>query len=308
MIADSQPPVAFLVFNRPDCTRRVFAAIRAARPSKLLVVADGPRAGHPTDDADCRAVRTIIEDGVDWDCEVLTHFSPTNLGCRQRVASGLDWVFAQVEQAIILEDDCLPAPEFFVFCARMLERFREDDRVLMIGGTNYLLNEMQLPESYFFSRYFAIWGWATWRRAWRLYNRQMDGWPAMRDAGGLRGFYPQEFMVNYMSRLFDTGVQPGCNTWDIQWFYTCLTNKGLSIVPRVNLISNIGLVGTHTSDDHSNHNFPVFPFDAVNLVHPSLVAPHPDYDAAFYERKLKPVTRLDRWRNRLGRWRAKLAG
>ena len=307
MIPVAQAPVALLVFNRPDCTRQVFAAVRAARPPKLLVVADGPRASHATDDADCREVRRIIEGGVDWPCEVLTNFAPANLGCRQRVASGLDWVFEQVEEAIILEDDCLPAPAFFPFCDQMLARFREDERVMMIGGTNYLLDEMKLAESYFFSRYFAIWGWATWRRAWRQYDRQMAGWPALRDAGQLWAFYSQEFMVQYMTRLFDCALQPACDTWDIQWFYSCLFNHGLAIVPRVNLVSNLGVVGTHTGEDQSNNFLPVFPFDAANLRHPLKLHPNHGYDTALYERKLKPASRPQRWQAKLRRWRSQLA-
>lgn len=153
-------PVAFLIFNRPDTTRRVFAEIAKARPPKLLVVADGPRADHPDDVEKCAAVRAII-DGIDWDCKVLTNYSDINLGCKRRVSSGLDWVFDTVEEAIILEDDCLPHPAFFRFCEEMLNKYRDDKRIAMISGDNFQFGRKRTEYSYYFSRYPHIWGWAS---------------------------------------------------------------------------------------------------------------------------------------------------
>ena len=112
-------PVAFLIFNRPHTTQRVFAEIAKARPPKLLVVADGPRNDRPGEAELCAQTRAII-DQVDWDCEVLTHYADKNMGCKKRIASGIDWVFTQVEEAIILEDDCLPEASFFQFCEENL--------------------------------------------------------------------------------------------------------------------------------------------------------------------------------------------
>ena len=154
-------PVAFLVFNRPETTRRVFAEIAKARPRKLLLVADGPRRQLPDEHARCREVRQIVS-GVDWDCEILTNYSEDNLGCVVRVSTGIDWVFTQVEDAIILEDDCLPHPTFFRFCDEMLEMYRVDDRIMTISGDNFQFGRRRWNYSYYFSRYPHIWGWATW--------------------------------------------------------------------------------------------------------------------------------------------------
>jgi hypothetical protein len=156
-------PIAFFIFNRPDTTARVFEAIRQAQPSKLLVVADGPRSTRPGEAEKCAATRAII-DQVDWECEVLTNYSDVNLGCRHRVSSGLDWVFEQVEEAIILEDDCLPHPTFFRFCEELLEWYRHDHRIVAISGDNFQNGHQSGEFSYYFSRYVHIWGWATWRR------------------------------------------------------------------------------------------------------------------------------------------------
>jgi len=280
-------PVALLIFNRPDTTERVFEAIRAARPTKLLVVADGPRPDRHGEAERCSAARAVIE-RVDWDCQVFTNFANSNLGCKLRVASGLDWVFDTVEEAIILEDDCVPHADFFPFCAALLEKYRMDERVMMIGGTNYMLH-LDIPESYFFSRYFAIWGWATWRRAWALYDINMPNWETYKAQKTLRNFYSRPDMLYYFTAAFDAAYYDQIDTWDLQWFYCCLFNNGLSAVPRVNLISNIGLEGSHTDriSTHSNFFKPVFPLDPAHLRHPVHVFTNMTYDNLLFTRNIK---------------------
>lgn len=177
--------IAFCIFNRPDRTQQVFQAIREAQPSQLLVIADGPRSGHPNDLEDCQITRSII-DQVDWDCEVLTNFSDINLGCRQRISSGLDWVFEQVEEAIILEDDCLPDPSFFPYCQELLERYRDTPEVMMISGNNFQFGHNPVEHSYYFSHYGHVWGWATWRRAWQKYDNSLAQWPQLRNTNWLQ--------------------------------------------------------------------------------------------------------------------------
>ncbi|MEW6491011.1 MAG: glycosyltransferase family 2 protein, partial [Cyanobacteriota bacterium] len=161
-------PVVFIIFNRPDTTQKVFEAIRQAHPPLLFVIADGPRPNKPGEDQKCAATRAII-DQVDWDCEVLTNYSEINLGCERRVSSGLNWVFDTVEEAIILEDDCLPHPTFFSFCEELLDYYRNDQRVMVITGQNVQFGRKRTDYTYYFSRYNHCWGWASWRRAWRSY-------------------------------------------------------------------------------------------------------------------------------------------
>ena len=157
--------VALLVFNRPEITRRLVAAVHTAKPSKVLIFGDGARADHPEDIELVRATRAVVS-AAPWECEVLTNYSEVNLGTKYRPATGLDWVFDTVEQAIFLEDDCLPHPSFFRFCGELLERYRDDERVRMISGNNFGRGPRASDESYFFSQYVGIWGWANWRRAW----------------------------------------------------------------------------------------------------------------------------------------------
>ena len=281
-----ETPVAFLIFNRPEATARVFAEIARARPPKLLVVADGPRPDRPGEAEKCTAARAIIKQ-VDWPCEVLTNYAKTNLGCGRRVSSGLDWVFDTVDEAIILEDDCLPHPDFFRFCAELLNRYRENERVMMITGSNPLLR-LDIPESYLFSRYFQVWGWASWRRAWQKYDFELTDWPQLKAQKQIRSFYPQPYMVRHVTKMFDLVYHGRIGTWDIQWFYCCLFNNGLCVVPRVNLISNIGFVGTHTTGGMDDaFLLPTFAVEVENLRHPDRVLPDLLYDQGLFEKRIK---------------------
>ena len=232
-------PVAFIIFNRPETTKRVFEEIAKARPQKLLVIADGPRVDHLDDVEKCAAVRDII-DGVDWDYEVLKNYSDVNLGCKRRVSSGLDWVFDTFEEAIILEDDCLPHPTFFRFCEELLERYRDDDRVMHIGGNNFLCSRENLKYSYYFSMYSQIWGWATWRRAWKYYDVEMKLWPTIRDNEWMESIFDDKQYANYRKKIWDNTYNGKIDTWDYQWLFAMLIQNGVSILPKMNLISNIG--------------------------------------------------------------------
>ncbi len=119
MIEVLHTPVALVVYNRPERTARVFEAVRQARPSHLFVIADGPHPSRQGDTERCAAVRAIVEQ-VDWPCQVARDYADTNLGLKRRVEGGLSWLFGCVEEAIILEDDCLPHPCFFSFCQELL--------------------------------------------------------------------------------------------------------------------------------------------------------------------------------------------
>lgn len=241
-------PVVFIIFNRPDKTLITFDAIAKARPTKLLVIADGPRTSVAGELELCEKTRKII-DSVDWDCEVLKNYSDINLGCRNRLATGLNWVFEQVPEAIILEDDCLPAPEFFQFCDEMLSYYRDEDRIGMISGDNFQNGIRRGTGDYYFSRYCHIWGWATWARAWKNYDVNVSRWPELRRSNWLEsiGFSGDE--KKFWTKAFDRVHSKQQDTWDYQWTFSCWLNNMLAIMPNVNLISNIGFDNdaTHTT-------------------------------------------------------------
>ncbi|MGO9572605.1 MAG: glycosyltransferase family 2 protein [Desulfomonilaceae bacterium] len=269
---DQKAPIAFMIFNRPDTTAEVFAEIAKARPNKLLVVADGPRVDHPADHEKCLQARAII-DQVDWECEVHKNYSPVNLGCKRRVSSGLDWVFDTVERAIVLEDDVVPHPTFFRFCDELLDKYAEDERVGAICGCNFQDGHRHDGYSYYFSRYNYVWGWASWARAWKLYDVNMQLWPEVRDGRYLKSMVPDEkclqFWLTELQRVYDGQI----DTWDYQWTFACWTNNMLAIHPRVNLVSNIGfgLEATHTKDAESFAAARVLAALALPLSHPPFV-------------------------------------
>lgn len=240
-------PVAFIIFNRPETTRRVFAAIREARPRTLLVVADGPRSHREGEAEPCRQARAVI-DSVDWECQVLTDYASENLGCMRRVSSGIDWVFRNVDEAIILEDDCLPHPTFFRFCSELLDRYRHDPRIAQICGVNFQFNRHLPCHSYYFSRYNHIWGWASWRRAWQMNDNEMAAWPGYRSTGQLAGILSGEREAAYWTEVLDRVYAGEIDTWDCRWTFSCWRHNLLSVIPAVNLVSNIGFGpgATHT--------------------------------------------------------------
>jgi hypothetical protein len=248
-----QTPIVLIIFNRPNTTKQVFEAIRQAKPSQLFVIADGARREHLGEAEKCSATRNIIKQ-IDWDCEVFTNYSDINLGCGKRVSTGIDWVFSQVEEAIILEDDCLPHPDFFNFCATLLEQYRNEDRIMHISGNMHLIdyNERYLKYSYYFSRYPLIWGWATWRRAWKHYDFQMKNLPELIENRWLEKFLDNKREAYVWTKNF-YGVYKTLYTWDYQWMLTCWVQGGFCINPSVNLVSNIGFdsEATHTQNSNS---------------------------------------------------------
>jgi hypothetical protein len=265
-------PLAFFIFNRPDTTTRVFEQIRQAKPVKLLVVADGPRATHPDDEGKCAAARAVVEQ-VDWDCEVMKNYADTNLGCKTRMSSGLDWVFDTVAEAIILEHDTLPTSTFFRFCQELLEKYRDDQRIMMISGCNFQFGNRRTEDSYYFSRYVHCWGWAGWRRAWQSYDVNMALWPMIRDGGWLNDILDTDTGTEYWNRFFDATYLGYIDTWDYQWVFACWAQNGLSIMPNVNLVANIGFgsEATHTGNTASNvANLPVTAID-FPLEHPAFI-------------------------------------
>lgn len=248
-------PVVFLIFNRPDLTEIVFKAISQARPKKLLIIADGPRFSEEV--GKCEEARSII-DKVDWDCELLTNLSDINLGCKKRVSSGLDWAFGLVEEAIILEDDCLPTLSFFNFCQTLLEYYRFDERIMHISGDNFQFGESRTPYSYYFSKYAHCWGWASWRRAWKYYDKDMKTWPRLKELKILDTIYDDPYEQRYWTDIFDRTHEGNIDTWAYQWIFACWIQSGLSILPNLNLVSNIGFHGdaTHTKGSSRFANMP----------------------------------------------------
>lgn len=267
----AKTPVAFCIFNRPQHTKQTFAAIRAQRPSQLFIIADGPRPNHPKDTESCKAVRAIVEQ-IDWPCEVHRNYADANLGLKRCVSSGLDWVFSQVESAIMLEDDCLPNPDFFRFCDEMLERYVDDDRVAVITGNNFQNGQKRGDASYYFSKYNHCWGWATWRRAWQYYQGDLPFWPEWRSSLAWHQLTPDSVERRYWNKIFEGVRANKIDSWAYPWTASVWFKGGLTCTPNVNLVSNIGFGPDSTHTASADSPLAEMATNTIgNITHPSSV-------------------------------------
>ncbi|MBD2579002.1 glycosyltransferase family 2 protein [Oscillatoria sp. FACHB-1406] len=287
-----ETPVVLFVFNRPDLTEIVFNAIARVKPKTLFVIADGPR--FPEEVELCKKTREIINK-VDWKCELFTDFSEVNLYATPRIHSGLNWVFSQVEEAIIFEDDCLPSDSFFTFCEELLSRYRNDDRIMHISGNNFQGSHPRTSYSYYFSKYLHGWGWASWRRAWKHLDLSMKTWSEFKQEGLLDLVCEDRWEKLYWIQVFDRCFTDGHFEWDYSWLYTGWSQNRLSIIPNVNLVSNIGFRADATH--LKNGNSPLANIPAVeleNIKHPPCVVRHKEadnytFDYVFGGKKLKEL-------------------
>lgn len=246
-----QTAVLLLAFNRPDTTRLVLERIRQARPPRLYVACDAARAGRPQEAAAVAEVRALVAELVDWPCDLHTLYREQNLGCKMAVSGAISWFFAQEEMGIILEDDCLPDLSFFPYCETLLERFKDDERIFMISGDNFQRGKRTSPYSYYYSWLTHIWGWASWRRSWEKVDLEMKNWPAFMAAGGVQQIYPKKRYTKVWERTFARYLAGKYNTWDYPMLFASWWHGQLTVLPEVNLVSNIGfgVNNTHTAND-----------------------------------------------------------
>ncbi len=281
MTYHTKNPVAIIIFNRKDKAKRLYEILKNVQPEKLFIIADGPR--NEAESEKCEQTRKIFE-YVDWPCTIERNYSEANLGCGRRISSGIGWVFQNVKQAIILEDDCVPETDFFRFCDEMLERYKNDTRIMQVSGTNLMKQWDADGDSYFFAQWASCWGWATWARAWKLFDFDMKRWKSRR----VKKLTKQKFgnlVYNSRKKDFDaySYKMVPVTTWARQWAFARSIHGGLSVTPAVNLITNIGdgADATHTSNmgELSVETMPMqFP-----LRHPIYMMPDCEFDLKMVE-------------------------
>lgn len=242
-------PVVFCVFSRLDTTKKVFEQIRKARPEKLYIVADSARDNKLGEKEKVENVRKYIENNIDWPCEVEKNYAPHNMGCGRRISSGLTWVFEQEEKAIILEDDCVPDQTFFRYCQEMLDYYQDNEDIMMISGNNPMSSCYSIEEPYVFSKIPFIWGWATWRRAWKYYDFDIESWPKKRNDPVWKSVFPQSAYWVYTAE-FDELHAHQFDTWDYQLMYAGILHNKVNLVPAKSHVFNIGFheESTHTKN------------------------------------------------------------
>ncbi len=267
-------PLLLIAWRRPHTLRKVIEAIRPVAPTRLFVACDGPNPERPGEAEKVAATREVIETKIDWPCQIERLYSDVNQGCRLGVSRAITWFFEQVEEGIILEDDCVPHADFIAYCCELLDRYRSDSRVWCISGTNQQNGIKRTSDSYYFSQHMHCWGWATWRNRWNHYDVTLSSWLELNANGWTEGLFdsPSEYL--HWKKIWDQAAFGFTSTWDVQWYYCCFINSGLVILPSRSLICNIGFGSdaTHSTGDQlvlELESAPVFP-----LKHPRIIRPH----------------------------------
>lgn len=248
MIKESPIPTLLIIFNRPNTVRRAIKALAEVKPEHLYIAADGPRSHVPSDKKSCIEARAIAQN-VPWPCQIHTHFSDINLGVDRAVEDAINWFFVNEEEGVILEDDRIPHPDFFSYARELLVRYKDDPRVMMISGNNFQNGVTWGNASYYFSQYPNTWGWATWKRAWRLYDTNLTELPSFIKNKEVAEIRPRKIEQKYWLRYFDSLYKGARTAWDAKWLFAMWNNKGVSITPNINLVRNIGF------DEKSTHTF-----------------------------------------------------
>lgn len=302
-------PLLFIIFNRPDTTQRVFDQIKKAKPARLYVAADGPRITRTGDYILCKQTRDIVKN-IDWDCEVKTLFREKNLGCKEAVSSAISWFFDNEEEGIILEDDCLPGDSFFRFCDQLLEKYRFDNRVAHISGCNLQHGKKWGDASYYFSNMTHVWGWASWRRVWKSYSKDLSKFGEKGLAEKLENVFNDDLIIHTWVQLFIDVKAGKIDTWDYQLGLMNLFNNSLSIIPNHNLISNIGFGENSTHTANADSPYAGIPLEDINeITHPVYILPEKQADLTtlhhdFDTEKRRPKHNL--LRRRFKRWLKKV--
>jgi hypothetical protein len=286
-------PILFLVFNRIDTTKQVFEKIKKARPKQLFVASDGPRKNKPSEKEIVEKVRKYVLENIDWPCKVKTLFRKKNLGCKYAVSGAIDWFFENVEKGIILEDDCLPNESFFRFCEELLERYKEDERVMSISGYNPL-GKFETSESYIFSKYFYCWGWASWRRAWKKNDLELENYKEIKEKGRLNRYYGGLIEKNLNEKRTKDHLNKKVNSWAIPFGISHILNRSFCIVPEEDLIENLGFSSTnstHTKENKWDKNFLYHKANEIEfpLEHPRKIELNKDFEKRFINQDLKRI-------------------
>jgi hypothetical protein len=277
----SNPPILFLIFNRPEHTEKVFSYIQSVKPARLYIAADGPRSDVKGENEKCMEARRVCS-VIDWDCEVKRLYRDENLGCGRAVSQAITWFFESEEEGVILEDDCLPNEDFYGFCATLLDYHRHNNQVMHIGGTNFQNGRKHGDASYYFSCIPHVWGWATWRRAWKHYDFNLSDLNFFLNRNIIRNYVGKGKVHDFWQEIFCKMNQKMIDTWDYQWQYAIWNSNGLSVIPQVNLVTNIGFGtgATHTTEQNPYGEMRAHPMKEIH--HPEYIVQNKTADNLFF--------------------------
>ncbi len=256
--------VLFIIFNRPDTTKKVFEQIKIAKPPKLYIVSDGPRVNIPNEDTIVNSVRDFVINNIDWQCEIKTKFRDENLGCAVNISDALNWFFDNEKKGIILEDDCIPTQSFFRYCEELLDYYKDNQDIWHISGYNFL-DLPNLKESYYFSSVPHVWGWATWADRWKRFEFDISNY----DVKNFKRLTSNSAFQKYWLDIFNDTKKSKINSWAYRWFFSMLKYGGISVVPKLNMIQNIGNFGLHFNGESPLFYTKTFKIDKI--IHPKKI-------------------------------------
>jgi hypothetical protein len=292
-------PVLLLLFNRPDYTKLVFEEVRKAKPNKLYIAIDGPRENNQDDVIKINLIKDYIINNIDWECKVDTLFRNSNLGCMNAVSSAITWFFQNESKGIILEDDCLPDNSFFSYCDELLTKYEFDDRVRHISGVNFLDNNIEISESYYFSKFTHVWGWASWRRVWKDYSKDILNEYDFDNFNNFYNVYPNRKICKAICNEFKRVKSGNLNTWDYQYLFLNFINNGLTTIPKYTLVQNIGFDNDSTHTQSNPYNMrELRSLDIIS--HPSDMIPNINNDIL----SLKEMFKINKFSKAYSRLRA----
>jgi hypothetical protein len=271
-------PILLITFNRVETTKKVLESIRSYKPSSIYLSSDGPR--NDSELKIVEEVRELLDNSIDWNCKIYKKYNSKNLGCKHSVSQAINWVFEHEQKAIIIEDDCVASPDFYIYCEKLLDKYKNSSNVFHIDGSSFLdYKKLETDHDYYFSRYALIWGWATWKRAWKLYDINMTSFEKNSKSNFLDGIFKTPNEKKYWYKKLEDAKN--IDTWDYQWFYTIWKNRGYTIQPTINLIKNIGFdeLATHTkSSNHTLNSMVASKKDFNKIRHPKTIEINPNYD------------------------------
>jgi len=286
-------PILIIAFNRPKTTEKLYEVIKKIKPKDLFVSFDAPRSGNISDEKNCSKVQDIFN-SIDWDCRVRKFYHNSNVGCDKSVVGAINWFFEQVDEGIILEDDCLPDTSFFAFCDILLNKYRTDERIMMISGDNFLSHYYSSEDSYLFSRYALIWGWATWKRAWSKYDNKMSTYAEFVSSKKINGVFSNFIQRAFWNIIFYKRYYGYNTAWDSKWTYALLVNSGMCIAPTVNLVENIGFDENATNTKEKAQKRYRIKAESIPLPlnHPAIIMVDNNYDAKTFNRVFVPMIKI----------------
>lgn len=245
-------PLLILVYNRPSETEILINNLKKIKPKKIFISADGPK-NASLDIKRNKEVKNILKK-INWTKDIQLNYLKKNYGCKESVSKAIGWFFSKVKMGIILEDDCIPNKDFFLFTKEILVKYKNNNKIFMVSGNNFLKKKIKINDSYYFSKYNHCWGWASWARAWKNYDKNLTSWNNFKKSKLWKNKFNNEYEKTYWEKIFDLCYKKKINSWAYPWLYSIWKKNGLCIIPKVNLVKNIGF-NLNASNTFSHQEF-----------------------------------------------------